>query len=57
LKGVALLPGRSDDGDASEATGGSLVPPGVSGGGAGAPKDWSNGFGSRFNEPPGGFEK
>lgn len=41
-----------DDGDARAATGGSLVPPGVSGA---PPKDCSNGFGSRLSEPPMGF--
>jgi len=47
--GVVPPPGSRDDGDVRAATGGSLVPPGVSG----APlKDCSKGFGSRLSEWP-----
>jgi hypothetical protein len=54
--GVPPVPGRSDEGDVNAATGGSLVPPGVSGG-APPPKDCSNGLGSRLNDPPSGAPK
>lgn len=49
LKGVALLPGKREDGDVRAATEGSLVPPGVSG--PLPPKDCSKGFGSKLREP------
>ncbi len=53
-KGVTPPTGRREDGDVSAATGGSLVPPGVSG----APlNDCSKGLGSRLREPAAGFEK
>lgn len=55
LKGVFPVPGSIDDGDASAATDGSFVPPGVSG--PGTPNDCSNGLGSRLNDPGGLFEK
>lgn len=51
LKGVTPVPGRSDEGDVSAATGGSFVPPGVSGAPP-PPKDCSNGLGSRLKSPP-----
>lgn len=57
LKGVVPVPGSKDDGDVMAATGGSLVPPGVSGaalaprdGSPVPPKDRSKGFGSWFND-------
>lgn len=50
LKGVALAPGKSDDGEVKAATDGSLVPPGVSG--PPPPKDCSKGLGSRLRDPP-----
>lgn len=50
LKGVGVVPGRREDGEVRAATGGSLVPPGVSG--PPPPKDCSNGLGSRLREPP-----
>lgn len=50
LKGVVPVPGNKDEGDVIAATGGSLVPPGVSGaprvGSPPLPKDFSKGFGS-----------
>lgn len=54
LNGVVPLPGTKADGDVMAATGGSFVPPGVSGG---APNDCSNGLGSRLRDPPPGLEK
>lgn len=52
LKGVEPVPGSNDEGEVIEATGGSFVPPGVSGGPPLAPSvgsppnDLSKGFGS-----------
>lgn len=51
LKGVVPVPGSSDEGDVIAATGGSLVPPGVSGAplvakGVSPPNDFSKGLGS-----------
>lgn len=49
LNGVALGPGKRDEGDVKAATEGNLVPPGVSGA---PPKDCSKGLGSRLRDPP-----
>lgn len=55
LNGVFPVPGSSDEGEVMAATGGNLVPPGVSGGAPPAvrlspPNDLSKGFGSWVKE-------
>lgn len=51
LNGVLLLPGRSEEGEVSDATEGNLVPPGVSGP-LPPPNECSKGLGSRLRDPP-----